>query len=113
MSEAATVAKIDANRSAGKAVAMRVLVVGRIEASRSYDGKRLTHVMTPAPDAYSRPQLLEVRSKNKFGEKGEEISVTCTLGGYQRKAYQAKNKDTGEITTVVPVEHTLDLVEND
>lgn len=92
---------------------MRVLVLGRIESSRVHDGKRLTHVMTPAADAYSRPQLLEIRSKGKLGDKGEEISVSCVLGGYQRKAYQAKDKNTGEIQTVNPVEHTLDLVDVD
>lgn len=94
-------------------IPMQVMVKGRIETSRSHEGKRYTHVMTPAADAYSRPQLLEVRSKAKFGEKGEEVSVSCVLGGYQRKAYQAKDKNTGEIVTVVPVEHTLDLVEAD
>lgn len=93
-------------------VPMRVFVVGRIESSRSYEGKRYTHVLTPAPDAYSRPQLLEVRSKGKLGDKGDEISVSCVLGGFQRKAYQAKDAKTGEITTVIPVEHTLDLIED-
>lgn len=92
---------------------MRVLVVGRIETSRTHEGRRYTHVMTPAADAYSRPQLLEIRSKAKLGDKGEEVSVNCLLGGYQRKAYQAKDKATGEIVTVVPVEHTLDLIEAD
>lgn len=110
-------AAIDFSKSTGKkdAVAlqhMRVLVVGRIETSRTHEGKRYTHVMTPAADAYSRPQLLEIRSRGKFGEKGEEVSVQCTLGGYQRKAYQARDKSTGEVVTVVPVEHTLDLVES-
>lgn len=92
---------------------MRVLVAGRIENSRLHEGKRYTHVMTPAADAYSRPQLVEIRSKSKLGDKGEEVSIQCLLGGYQRKAYQAKDKSTGEITTVVPVEHTLDLFETD
>ena len=92
-------------------VPMRVLVVGRVESSRSYEGKRYTHVLTPAPDAYSRPQLLEIRSKGKLGDKGDEVSISCILGGFQRKSYQAKDQKTGEITTVVPVEMTLDLVE--
>ena len=112
MSQEATVAKIDSNR-AGAPVVMRVLVKGRIEKSRTREGVRYTLVLTPAADAYSRPQLLEIRSKVKIGDAGEEISRFCTLGGYQRKAYQAKDKNTGEITTVVPVEHTLDLVESD
>jgi hypothetical protein len=111
-------AAVDFSKNTGKkdmatVQPMRVLVVGRIELSRTHEGKRYTHVMTPAADAYSRPQLLEVRSKGKLGDKGEEVSVSCVLGGYQRKAYQVKDKNTGEIVTVLPVEHTLDLVETD
>lgn len=90
---------------------MRVIVMGRVEGSKTYDGKRYTQIMTPAADAYSRPQLIEVRSKSRIADKGEEISVACILGGYQRKAYDVKDKKTGEIQTVVPVEHTLDLIE--
>ena len=100
------------DKSALSLLPMHVLVKGRIESSRSHEGKRYTHIMTPAADAYSRPQLVEIRSKLKIGEKGEEVSVTCSLGGYQRKPYQAKDKNTGEITTVTPVEHTLDLIES-
>lgn len=86
-------------------------IKGRVEISRSHEGKRYTQVMTPAEDAYSRPQLLEIRSKSALGGKGEEIDVFCRLGGYQRKAYQYKDKNTGEVITIVPVDHTLDLVE--
>lgn len=92
-------------------IPMRVSVTGRIESSRLFDGKRYSHVLTPAPDAYSRPQLVEIRSNGKLAEKGDEVTVLCTLGGYQRKAYEAKDKNTGEVVRVIPVEHTLDLVE--
>lgn len=92
-------------------VSMRVVVAGRIETSRRYEGKVFTHVMTPAVDAYSRPQLVEIRSAKRLGDKHDEISISCTLGGYQRKAYQVTDKETGERMTIVPVEHTLDLVE--
>ena len=91
--------------------AMHVVVAGRIETSKLYEGKRYTQVMTPAADAYSRPQLVEVRSKGKLGEKAEEITIQCVLGGFQRKAYETKDKQSGEIVKVVPVEHTLDLCE--
>lgn len=94
-------------------VPMRVLIRGRLESSRLHDGKRYSHVMTPAADAYSRPQLVEIRSKAALGQKGEEINVACTLGGYARKAYESKNKQTGEVVSVTPVDHTLDLIESD
>ena len=111
MAEAEVQQRSLAQQRQAQIIPMQVLVKGRIESSRSHEGKRYTHVMTPAPDAYTRPQLLEIRSKGRLGEKGDEITVSCVLGGYQRKAYQAKDKQSGEVTTVIPVEHTLDLVE--
>lgn len=107
----ANVMKIDDKKVHNVIKAMGVLVVGRIEGSKTYEGKRYTQILTPAADAYSRPQLVEIRSKGRLGEKGEEISCHCVLGGFQRKAYETKDKQTGEIVKVVPVEHTLDLVE--
>lgn len=90
---------------------MQVLIRGRIESSSVHEGTRETKIMTPAVDEFSRPQLLEVRSKIRIGEKGELVTIKCQLGGYQRKAFQVKDKSTGEIRNVVPVEHTLDLIE--
>ncbi|TBW60233.1 single-stranded DNA-binding protein [Burkholderia thailandensis] len=90
---------------------MQVVVRGRIEAQRSFDGVRYTRITTPAADQYSRPQVVEVRGKQKLGDRGDEVTVICMLGGFQRKAYQFKDKDTGEIVNVVPVDMTLDMVE--
>lgn len=110
---AAEVANIDNSKMKAAPKSMHVLVAGRIEASKTFDGKRYTQVLTPAQDAYSRPQLVEIRSKGKLGDKGEEVSAQCLLGGFQRKPYEVKDKNTGEIVKVIPVEHTLDLVEAD
>jgi len=87
--------------------------VGRVEGSKFHDGVHYTQVLTPAADAYSRPQLLEARGKKRLGQKGEEVNFFATVGGYRRKSYQVKDKTTGEIVTVDPVEHTLDVVEFD
>lgn len=103
--------KIEEKKNLSTVKAMHVVVAGRIEGSKTYDGKRYTQVMTPAADAYSRPQLVEIRSKARLGEKAEEIACTCILGGFQRKPYETKDKQTGEIVKVIPVEHTLDLIE--
>jgi len=111
VAEANVVMKMEDKKGHQSVKAMHVVVTGRIEGSKTYDGKRYTQVMTPAADAYSRPQLVEVRSKSRLGEKGEEISCQCVLGGFQRKPYETKDKQTGEIVKVVPVEHTLDLIE--
>jgi hypothetical protein len=90
---------------------MQVVIAGRIDASRRYDGSTYTRILTPAPDAYSRPQVVQVRSKGRLGEKGEEITVRAQLGGFVRKAYKFTDKETGEVMTVTPVDHSLDLVE--
>lgn len=111
MAEVNTVVKMDEKKPLAGLKPMAVLVNGRIEGSKAYEGKRYTQVMTPAADVYSRPQLVEIRSKSRLGEKGEEVSCTCVLGGFQRKAYETKDKQTGEVVKVIPVEHTLDLVE--
>lgn len=91
----------------------RAYFVGRVESSKFHDGVHYTQVLTPAADAYSRPQLLEVRGKKRLGQKGEEVNFFATVGGYRRKSYQVKDKQTGELVTVEPVEHTLDVVEID
>ena len=111
MAESNAVVKLDDKKNQSAVKAMHVVVTGRIEGSKTYEGKRYTQVMTPAADAYSRPQLVEIRSKARLGDKGEEISCQCVLGGFQRKAYETKDKQSGEIIKVVPVEHTLDMVE--
>lgn len=109
---AAEMTGAESTKAKAAAKAMQVIVAGRIEGSKTFDGKRYTQILTPAQDAYSRPQLVEVRSKAKLGDKGEEVSAQCLLGGFQRKPYEVKDKNTGEIVKVVPVEHTLDLVED-
>jgi hypothetical protein len=111
MADANVVSSIK-DKSALAALPMHVLVKGRIESSKTHDGKRNTKIMTPAADEYSRPQLIEVRSKQRVGETGDLVTLNCLLGGYQRKAYQVKDKETGEVKTVVPVDHTLDLIED-
>ena len=90
-----------------------VFIVGRIEASKFHDKVHYTQVMTPAADAYSRPQLMEVRGKKRLGQTGDDISFFAILGGYRRKSYQVKDKTTGELLIVDPVEITLDIVETD
>ena len=97
--------------TASKAVPMQVLVRGRIEAMRRFDKTRYTRVVTPAPDLYSRPQTVEIRSKQGIGQIGDEITVTAVLGGYARKPFRTTDKETGETTMVVPVDLTLDAVE--
>lgn len=90
---------------------LEVAIKGRIEASRRHNGVVYTRLITPAPDAYSRPQTLEVRSKSKLGEREEEVTLRAKLGGFARKPFRSTDKETGEVTSVTPVDLTLDAVE--
>lgn len=90
---------------------MEVSIKGRIDASRRYESRYYTRVITPAEDSYSRPQVVEIRSEAKLGQRGDEISVSCRLGGFTRKPYAVFDKVTGERTMVTPCDLTLDLAE--
>ncbi len=90
---------------------MQVTIKGKIDASRRHESKHYTRLITPSPDAYSRPQVVEIRSNQKLGQRDDEITVDCKLGGYTRKAYRATDKDTGETAMVTPVDLTLDALE--
>lgn len=95
----------------GKLNPMQVVVRGRIDASRSHEKTRYTRIVTPAPDPYSRPQTIEIRSKGQLGQRGEEVTVMAQLGGYTRKPFRSTDKETGETTMVIPVDLTLDAIE--
>lgn len=95
-----------------KITAMQVMVRGRIHASRTHEKTRYTRILTPAPDPYSRPQIVEIRSSSQLGAKGEEVAVLAQLGGYTRKPFRILDKETGETMTVTPVDHTLDAIES-
>lgn len=90
---------------------MHVYIKGKIEAARRYENNWFTRIITPAADSYSRPSVVEVRSKAKLGTVGEEVDTDCTLGGYTRKAFRSTDKESGEITMITPVDLTLNAVE--
>lgn len=90
---------------------MQVRIKGKIDAQRRHGAVRYTRILTPAPDAYSRPQTIEVRSKGQLGSTGDEVTVLATLGGYTRKPFRSTDKETGETAMVTPVDMTLDAVE--
>jgi len=86
-------------------------VHGRVEDVQRYEGIYRTRVICPAVDEFSSPQKLLIRSKTRLGSKDELITISCRLGGYQRKPYRVTDKDTGEQTNVTPVDMTLDQIE--
>lgn len=86
-------------------------VKGKIVERIRHEKTTYTRIVTPAPDPYSRPQTLEIRSKGAIGQVGDEVIVPAQLGGYTRKAFRVTDKETGEIRMVTPVDMTLDAVE--
>ena len=66
--------------------AMIVNVRGRVEGYKTRAGKRYTRVLVPSVDAYSHPQLVEIRSRSRLGVKDDEISCNCVLRGFQKKS---------------------------
>jgi len=95
----------------GAAVAMEVLVRGKIVRQRRHEGVTYTQIVTPAADEYSQPQTVEVRSKVGFGQAEELVTVHCRLGGYPKKQYTVNDQATGEVRRVFPVDNTLTAVE--
>ncbi|MBX9935730.1 MAG: single-stranded DNA-binding protein [Burkholderiaceae bacterium] len=87
------------------------LIAGRLESFRRFEDVRLSLVAIPAPDPYSRPGIVEIRSNAVLGQRGDDVQVLCKIGGYKRKAYEVVDKKTGESTTVVPIQNTFDAVE--
>lgn len=88
-----------------------VLVAGKITRIRRHEKFFYTTIICPAKDAYSRPSVVEIRSKARFGEADEEVKVQTELGGYEGKAYVVTDRETGERKSLVPVNLFLDLVE--
>lgn len=90
---------------------MEVTISGRIEEVQRFEGIYATRIITPAPDEYSSPQNVKVRSKTRIGSRDELVTITARLGGYKRKPFKATDKESGEIVNVIPVDMTLDLVD--
>lgn len=89
------------------------LVAGRIVGVRSIstqNGKLwLTLVKLPAPDEFTSPQTIELRSKDRPGSMGEDLRCKVRIGGFGR-SYDKTDKDTGEQVTVRTAEVRLDIV---
>ena len=78
-----------------KPVTNQVLIAGRIESMTKYKDSVVSLVRTPAEDEYSYPSTIEIRSKARLGQVGDDISVTVKLNGVPR-AYTRTDKETGE-----------------
>lgn len=90
-----------------------VRIAGRIRAVKQLTGDRkgfATQVSLPAPDAYTAPGLVEVRSTQRLGKAEDDIDVSARVGGYLGKPVKRTDND-GVITTDRYVSNTFDVVE--
>ncbi|MEZ8363305.1 hypothetical protein AB6C40_23880 [Vibrio splendidus] len=92
---------------------LHLSVTGKVLRTRNYDGQVYTAIICAAKDAYSRPSIVEVRSKSRLNAQiDEEVKgLQCELSGFEGKAYRVTDRDTGEQRQIKPVNLFLDLVE--
>jgi hypothetical protein len=88
----------------------QVQITGKVTRTRRYERHYYTTLVMPAKDEYSKPSYVEVRSVERIGEVDDKVTAVCELGGYEGKAYQVTDRDTGERKTLVPVNLFLDVV---
>lgn len=89
---------------------LQVFIAGKVTRVRRHEKFFYTTIICPAKDEYSRPSVVEIRSKARFAEIDETTKVTAELGGYEGKSYQVTDRETGERKNLVPVNLFLDLV---
>lgn len=92
-----------------KPIARQVTIVGKILDVQRRESTTYTVVLCPAEDEYSRPSEVKIRSARSVGRVGEVVDVLCKLGGYGR-AFEYKDKETGEILRGRQVDMILDVV---
>lgn len=109
MSEVAT--KVTPGASKLLTAPMVVTVAGKVVRVRRHEKNVLTVIITPAPDQWSKPSYVEVRSASRFADTEEEGAWSCRLGGYEGRAYRVTDRESGESKNVTPVNLYLDLVQ--
>lgn len=75
------------------------------------EGKRwLQLLVTPAPDPYSMPSVIELKSKDALGQEGDDWSGHIKIGGYPNN-YEVTDRD-GVIKQVRSARVVLEVVES-
>lgn len=99
-----------ANAAKPQALLGHTRLAGRIESvvqSNTSEGRRFrTLLRLPAADAFTSPATVEVRSTERLGGAGDEVSVVVRVGGYSRhyKTSEGEARKTADnILTVVQV----------
>lgn len=86
--------------------ANQTILRGRVVEIKKNDSGCFTAIALPAPDQYSHPQTVEVRSRSIIGRPQEDITVRVVVGGF-RRGYKDKNGEQQYATN-----NTLNAVED-
>lgn len=93
---------------------LTALLSGRVHATRKITTRtgpfHITVVKLPAPDEFSSPETVELRSKDKLGTQGDMVRCKVRIGGYGR-SYQTTDPQDGDKVTVQTADNTLTVVE--
>jgi len=87
---------------------LHTIVSGRITGFKVLDkgdNPYLTRVTLPAPDEFSHPQTVEVRSKRRVGQLHEDTKLLVRIGSY-RRTFRLQSGETADA-----IDHTLYVVE--
>lgn len=95
MNAPAAVAPIESNRLAANQAVLR----GRILEVKRTESAVYTVLTLPAPDAYSKPQVVEIRSQRMIGKPNEDLTVRVSIGGY-RRSYKDSHGETQYATNI-------------
>jgi len=63
----------------------QMMVSGRIEAVDEYEDSYYSIVITPAPDAFSQPSTLKIKSRRKIGKAGEDVMQLVQWNGWLKR----------------------------
>lgn len=102
---------MNAPATAAKPANMTFIAIGRIESASKYQDSVTTLIKTPAPDAYSHPSTIAVRSKSRLGSAGDEVTVACRIGGVPR-TFNRTDKETGEVMQVRTADAYFNVIES-
>ncbi len=90
----------------------QALLAGRVNAVRKAEDAVFTEVTLPAPDQYSPPATVEIRSRKRLGQVGETVEVSVACGGNRGKSFVYTDKETGERFNRRPVVNSYVAIED-
>lgn len=86
----------------GKLAANQAILRGRVLEVKRTEDKTYTVITLPAPDSFSSPQNVEVRSDRLLGKPQEDITLRVVVGGY-RRSYKNSHGETQYATNITLV----------